>query len=98
MFRKPKRNFRQRVVKNDSDEENNDNDMETEESETSIKIIPDQQKNTKDKKKKDKSKSVLSFDHEEGKKRFFKRLAIKCAPFPLKNIYTQLQNSIVRNQ
>lgn len=66
MFRKPKRNFRQRVVTNDSDEENNDNEMEVEDTPLTIQPATATEKKVKEKKKKDKSKSVLSFDHEEG--------------------------------
>ncbi|KAL4233284.1 PAX3- and PAX7-binding protein 1 [Mactra antiquata] len=65
MFRKPKRNFRQRIVKNDSDDEPAE-PMDTEEADFQPEPKPDRQKKAKEKKKKDSSKSVLSFDHDEG--------------------------------
>lgn len=65
MFRKPKRNFRQRIVKNDSDEEGTE-DMETEDVGYKPDTKADLPKKSKEKKKKDSSKSILSFDHEEG--------------------------------
>lgn len=67
MFKKPKRNFRQRLVKFESDDENDD--MDTEETAPQIEIKRESPKPVKEKKKKEKSKSVLSFDHDEGKKR-----------------------------
>ena len=70
MFRKPKRNFRQRIVKSDSDEEfndQNDDSMDAESSKDSFDAGDKGSKKSKDKKKKEKSKTVLSFDHEEGK-------------------------------
>ena len=67
MFRKPKRNFRQRIVKNESDDENGDDRMETEDTDDTMDIKPPLFTNKiKEKKKKEKNKTVLSFDHEEG--------------------------------
>ena len=70
MFRKPKRNFRQRNLKSDSDDEfneQNDDSMDTENSQDSFESSVKASKKSKDKKKKEKSKTVLSFDHDEGK-------------------------------
>ena len=67
MFRKPKRNFRQRIVRDDSDDEHREEDMETQENNESLDIKPIADiKKSKEKKKKEKSKGVLSFDHDEG--------------------------------
>jgi len=67
MFRKPKRNIRQRVITNDSDDENDDSKMETEDNLDHIQILPEPLKKKKEKKPMHKSSSVLSFDSEEGK-------------------------------
>jgi len=67
MFRKPKRNIRQRVITNDSDDENDDSKMETEDNLDHIQILPEPPKKKKEKKPMHKSSSVLSFDSEEGK-------------------------------
>ena len=69
MFRKPKRNFRQRVVNSDSDDEfkeQNEDSNDAESSRDSLNSVDKSDKKSKDKKKKEKSKTVLSFDHEEG--------------------------------
>ena len=69
MFRKPKRNFRQRVLNSDSDDEfkgQNDDSMDAESSKDSFDAVDKSSKKNKEKKKKEKSKTVLSFDHEEG--------------------------------
>ncbi|KAH3737797.1 PAX3- and PAX7-binding protein 1-like [Dreissena polymorpha] len=67
MFKKPKRNFRQRVATSDSDEEKNGNQMETVDNLDHIQILPEPKKPKEQKKDKiPKSSSVLSFDHEEG--------------------------------
>ena len=70
MFRKPKRNFRQRNIKSDSDDEfieQNDDSNDAENSQDSFDTSVKSSKKSKEKKKKEKSKTVLSFDHEEGK-------------------------------
>ena len=70
MFRKPKRNFRQRNIKSDSDDElmeQNEDSMDAESSKDSFESSDKSSKKSKDKKKKEKSKTVLSFDHDEGK-------------------------------
>jgi hypothetical protein len=78
MFKKPKRNFRLRPVKFESDDENEE-EMDTEETAPRIQIKqePNVNKPVKEKKKKEKSKSVLSFDHDEGKM----ILQLVCVPF-----------------
>ncbi|KAH3737769.1 hypothetical protein DPMN_044363 [Dreissena polymorpha] len=66
MFKKPKRNFRQRVATSVSDEEKNGNQMETEDNLDRIQILPEPKKPKELKKDKiPKSSSVLSFDHKE---------------------------------
>ncbi|XP_052809923.1 PAX3- and PAX7-binding protein 1-like [Mya arenaria] len=68
MFRKPKRNFRQRVVTNDSDDDENENDtkMEIDDNLDHIQILPEPPKKPKEKTNMHKSSSVLSFDNDEG--------------------------------
>ncbi|WAR08713.1 PAXB1-like protein [Mya arenaria] len=69
MFRKPKRNFRQRVVTNDSDDDENENDtkMEIDDNLDHIQILPEPPKKPKEKTNMHKSSSVLSFDNDEAK-------------------------------
>ncbi|XP_045198488.1 PAX3- and PAX7-binding protein 1-like [Mercenaria mercenaria] len=65
MFKKPKRKFRQRLVKFESDDENEE-EMDTEGTPPRVQVKQELNKSIKEKKKKEKSKAVLSFDHDEG--------------------------------